>query len=93
MFSTKKSSADVKTYLTGNKWEIGDLFPGPEGFYPGKTSTPHLHFTMQAGNCYLHYKTAGGTHEINSYADVAASGATGQNKTEAQGLMVELTMG
>ncbi|MES2714055.1 MAG: hypothetical protein V4653_20935 [Pseudomonadota bacterium] len=58
MILTQKSSADVKAFMVKEGWEIGDSFPGPEGFYPKKTTTPHLHFNMQGGGgCYLHWKS------------------------------------
>jgi hypothetical protein len=92
MFETKKSASDVKTYLTTNKWELGELYPGPEGFYTKKTATPHLHFTMAAPNCYLHYKSSTGSVEINSWGDVSKVVPAGAMRIEAQGLMVFLTM-
>jgi len=57
MIMTNQTSQAVKEFIQKAGWEIGDSFPGPEGFFPKKTVTPHLHFNMQGGgSCYLHWK-------------------------------------
>lgn len=67
MFQTRKTSDEIKARLKDNQWEIGELFP-LEGFFPAKTSLPHLHLTMQiGGTCYMHVKNKNNIpSEINS---------------------------
>jgi len=93
MFMTAKSNDKVRKYLESNRWQLDTLYPGPEAFYPRKDTAPHLHFTMQAPYCHLHYKAADGViTEINSSMDArAVPGMLMQ--IEARGLVLHLTMG
>ena len=69
MFYTQRSSGEVREFLTQAGWEIGDLYPGPEGFFPRRTETPHLHFTLAGnGGVYLHWKnTSNQATEIEGF--------------------------
>lgn len=93
MFETTKTNKQVKEYLTKNKWEMGDLYPGPEAYFPKKKTLPHLHFTMQAPKCYFHYKSATEIIEINSWLDTQKIPKEDQTiKDQASELMIFLTM-
>ncbi len=69
MIMTTKTSATIKKFMEDAKWEMDFAYPGPEGFYPKKATSPHLHFLMQGGGmCYLHWKsTLGVSTEISSF--------------------------
>jgi len=69
MFFSQRATEDIRAFLLREGWEAGDLYPGPEGFYPSRRETPHLHFTFaNGGQCYLHWKdTSNQAHTIDSF--------------------------
>lgn len=90
IYSTQQPE-QVYRFLVDKNWQVGHAYPGPDGYYPSRTTFPHLHFTTIAGVYRLYWVGQHGKHGmIDTTSD---RGCPGSLREASQELVNMLQVG
>jgi hypothetical protein len=91
MIYSNQQPEQVQSFLVEKNWQLGHSYPGPDAYYPSRTTLPHLHLTTRAGTYRLTWYGPHGKHgSIDATSD---HGCPGTLREASQELVYMLQVG